>query len=80
MEKDELLKTVTRVMHETFNNDELEVTEQTSAEVVEEWDSLSHIQFISNLESEFKVRFALGELQDLKNIGDMLTLISNKIS
>lgn len=80
MERSELLTTVTTIMHETFDNSEISVTEETNAEMVDEWDSLSHIQFISNLEAEFKVRFALGELQDLKNIGDMLTLISTKIN
>jgi acyl carrier protein len=41
---------------------------------------LSHIRLVSSIEKQFKVRFALGELQDAKNIGDMVNLIVEKLA
>lgn len=79
MTNDEILIQVSSILKETFDDDTIVVTNETSADDIEEWDSLSHIELISNLEGKFKVRFALGELQDLKNIGDMVGLISSKI-
>lgn len=78
MNKEEILASVATILKDTFDEQSLIITNETSAEDVDEWDSLSHIELISNIESHFKVRFALGELQDLKNIGDMVELIASK--
>ena len=45
---------------------------------MEGWDSLAHISLIALVEREFRVKFALGELEELKNIGDMIDLIERK--
>lgn len=68
------------ILRSVFDEDDLEVTKDTNADDVDEWDSLTHIQLISEIESAFGVKFALGELQTLKNIGDMANLILTKIS
>ncbi len=74
---DNILEKVGKIINDTFET-EYEIKAQTSAEDVDEWDSISHIELISELESAFNVRFGLGELQDLKNVGDMATLIKEK--
>ena len=56
------------------------LTRDSNATNVKGWDSLAHVTLIWNVEQEFKVRFALGELQDLKNIGDLMDLLERKIS
>jgi acyl carrier protein len=45
---------------------------------VEDWDSLAHINLVVAIEKRFRIKFALGELQSLKNVGDMLDLIARK--
>ncbi len=80
MTNEEILNTVTTILKNTFDEQGLEISRETSAEDIDEWDSLSHIELISNIEGQFKVRFALGELQDLQNVGDMIDLINTKIS
>jgi acyl carrier protein len=79
MTKDEILDSVSIIIREVLDLPDLDITEQTSAKDVDEWDSMTHIQLISTIEDRYKVRFALGELQSLKNVGDMIQLIQKKI-
>lgn len=78
MSAQEILNALSTIIKNTFNEDNIKITELTTAEDIDEWDSLSHIELISNIENHFSIRFALGELQDLKNIGDMISLIQAK--
>ena len=50
----------------------------TNASNVEGWDSLAHVNLIVAIEKRYGVRFALGELQVLKNVGEMAELIQRK--
>jgi acyl carrier protein len=76
----EILNTITSIMREVLELPALEVTTETSAADVDEWDSMTHIQIIAAIEGKYKVRFALGELQALKNVGDMIGLIEKKLN
>jgi len=58
---------------------DLRLTPETKASDVEGWDSLAHINLVVAVEKRYKVKFALGELQDLKNVGDMADLILKKL-
>ena len=72
------LETVQTIMRDVFDLPELQVTPALTAQDVEEWDSISHISLVVALEKEFSIRFALGELQSLQNVGEMLVLIEKK--
>lgn len=76
--KDEILNTLTVIIRDILRNPGLIITTDTSARDVEEWDSISHIEIISAIEKKFSFRFALVELQALKNVGDMIKLIEKK--
>lgn len=80
MTNSEILLNVTTIIRDTLVLPELVVTSETSANEVDEWDSMTHIQLIAAIEAKFKVRFALGELQALKNVGDMINLITKKLN
>ena len=67
------------IFHDVFDDDSIVVTEETNASIIEEWDSLSHIRLVAAIEKHFAVKFALGELQGLKNVGDMIELIQEKL-
>ena len=56
------------------------VTEQTSADDIKEWDSLMHITLISAVEDEFKVKFSMQEIMEMKNAGEMAGLIIQKVN
>jgi acyl carrier protein len=79
MNSTEIFNNVVASMKEVFEDDSIVVTTETNAEDIENWDSLTHIVLISTIEKKFKLRFALGELQALRNVGDMVQLIQNKL-
>lgn len=74
------LERVQSIFQDVLEQPELVVTRGDSGKTVEAWDSLAHISIIASVEGEFGVRFALGELEELKNIGDMLDLIELKLA
>lgn len=68
------------IFHDIFDDDSIVVTNETNANMIEDWDSLSHIRLVAAIEKHFGIKFALGELQGFKNVGDMIELITKKIS
>lgn len=74
-----ILERVEAILRDVFDLPQLVVTPNLTAQDVEEWDSIAHIRVVVAIEQEFKVKFALGELQSLQNVGDMLRLIEKKV-
>ena len=72
------LEILNGIFRQVFDDDTLVVTHATTANDIEEWDSLTHMNLVMAVESRFKVKFALGELQSLKNVGDMVELVNRK--
>jgi acyl carrier protein len=68
------------IFREVLNQSELTVTRDSDATNTRNWDSFAHIELIELVEAHFKVRFALGELQDLRRVGDLVDLIVAKVS
>jgi acyl carrier protein len=68
------------LMIDVFDVDDLAVTEATSADDVEEWDSLSHIRFMITVERNFKIRFLNEEVAELRNVGDLARSIAAKLT
>lgn len=66
------------VFRQVFDDDSLVVTRDTTANDIEEWDSLTHMNLVMAVEQRFKIRVALGELQSLKNVGGMVDLVDKK--
>ena len=67
-----------RVFRDIFDEEELTINNETTAEDIEDWDSLAHINLVVSIEKEFDVKFALGELQALRNVGGMVDLVIRK--
>ena len=59
--------------------DEWDIQDQTTAETVPGWDSLSHVRIISAVEDAYGIRFQMGEILRLKNVGQLQALIDKKI-
>jgi len=73
-----LLSRVQDIMADTFDEDDLVVTPETTAADVEEWDSLSHIRLIVAIEREFGFKFSNAEIDGLENVGDLVRAIETK--
>jgi acyl carrier protein len=77
---DEHLKRVQEIMVDVFDEDDLTVTRDTSADDVEDWDSLSHIRLMVAVEREFGVKFTNAEIEQLQKVGDLIDLIDRKLA
>ena len=80
MDKTEILKKVNAVFVDVLDDEKIILTEATTANDVEEWDSLNHIQLVVAVEKKFGIRFTSREIQSWKNVGEMVDSISAKIS
>lgn len=80
LHSDETLERVQGIFQDVFDRPGLVVTRESNAASVDGWDSLTHINLVVAVEQEFDLRFALAELQELKNVGDMIDLIIAKSS
>ena len=70
-----VLEQVQGIFQDVFDDDELEVTVETTAADVEEWDSLMHVTLILEIESAFQIRFSSGDVANLQSVGDLCALI-----
>jgi acyl carrier protein len=73
-----ILEDVQQIFRDIFDDEKLVVVEKTNADEIEDWDSLAHIRLIVAIEKHFLIKFAFGELQALKNVGEMVALIEKK--
>lgn len=72
------LKTIEAILRDIFDDDTLQINETTTADDIEDWDSLAQIRIASEVEAAFSVKFSFAELQQMKNVGDMIHLIEEK--
>ena len=78
MEKVEVYSKLTAVFREVFDEDELNLTPQTTADDVDGWDSLAHIRLVLAVSKAFGVKFSASEIGNLKNVGEFADLIEKK--
>lgn len=76
----DILDRVQEILRDVLQQPELVITRESSANTIEGWDSLAHVDILWNIEHEFSVRFALGEVQELKNVGGLVDLLEQKIA
>ena len=78
MENNQIMAEVQEIFRDVLDNEDIELTPETMADDIEEWDSLSHIQLIVAIEKHFKVKFTSMEILSWKNVGEMVDCISTK--
>lgn len=75
MSREEVMERVADVIRDVFDDDQIQITDDTVAGDVEGWDSLMHITLIGTIEDEFDVKFAMKDVVGMKNVGQMVDLI-----
>ncbi len=78
MERKDIFEKLNEIFTDVLDLDECNLTDDTSADDIEEWDSLSHIQLIVAVEKEFKIRFSSLEIMKWKNVGELVDSIMSK--
>jgi acyl carrier protein len=79
MTREELFSGVQEIFRDIFDEEDMVIKDRTNSDDVEEWDSLNHINLVSAIEKEFKIRFALEELVSLRDVGAMIDLMVEKL-
>lgn len=75
---EEIFERLNGVFRDVFDDDSITVNEDTTADDIEDWDSLNHITLIDAVESEFGMRFTMGEVSGMKNVGEMAQIINER--
>ncbi len=78
MNKNEIIKRLTEVFRDIFDDDSIVITEKTTANDIDDWDSIEHINLIGAVEDEFGMRFKMREVSGMKNVGEMIDIISKR--
>jgi acyl carrier protein len=73
------LSRLNEVFRDVFDDDDLAVDRESTAEDVEGWDSLMHVTLLINIEKAFGVKFTSSEVARLRSVGDLLDLIEAKL-
>ena len=75
MTREEAFKRLTNVFREVFDDDPIELTDETTSDDIEDWDSFEHINLIVAVESEFNFKIPMGKVVTMKNVGEMVDII-----
>ncbi len=79
MDREEVFKTLNEVFRDVFEDEDIVVTDETTADDIEDWDSLEHINLINAIEQEFDIKFNMGQIVAMKNVGEMVDIIISKL-
>ncbi len=79
MNRNEVLEKVCAICKDVFDNEKLLITETISATDVAEWDSLTHLSLIDEIEQAYDIRFTLDEVLGSKNIGELIDALIKHI-
>ena len=78
MERNQIMAEVEEIFRDTLDNEEITLKDATTADDIEEWDSLTHIQLIVAIEKHFKIKFTSLEILSWQNVGQMIDCICTK--
>jgi acyl carrier protein len=79
MERIEIFEKLNEIFVDVLDLDEVELTDATTADDIEEWDSLSHVQLVVAIEKAFGVKFTALEIMKWKNVGELVDSIAQKL-
>lgn len=79
MKKEELMKKIQEIFADVFGDSSIEINENTNADDIEAWDSLTNISILAAVQDEFSVSFEIDEIVAMKNVGEMVEAIMGKM-
>lgn len=79
MTKQEVLDKLNEIFRDEFDDESIQVTEGTTANDIDGWDSLAHISLLAAIEDEFNMKFTMGEVTGMKNVGEMTDIVLSRI-
>lgn len=79
MTRKEIFEALNEVFRDVFDDDSIEVRETTTSNDIEDWDSLEHINLVIAVEKHFNIKFNMGEVTTMKDVGAMADIIMERI-
>jgi acyl carrier protein len=79
MDRLEAVNKLTPIFRKVFSDEALTITDSLTANDVANWDSLSHMLLITEVENGFNIKFKLKDLNKMRNVGDMIDIIITKL-
>jgi acyl carrier protein len=78
MTRQDIHEKLTGIFRDIFEDDQLQLADETTAEDVEGWDSLTHVNLLVAVEKGFGIRMSTREIKSMRNVGDFINLIQQK--
>ena len=78
MKINEIIEKLTIIFRDIFTEPALELTSEMTANDVEKWDSLTHMLMVAEVEKQFGIKFKLKDLNKMKNVGSLISIIEEK--
>ncbi len=79
MSREEAYKKLNEVFQNIFDDEDIMVDDATTADDIEDWDSLEHINLVVAIEKKFRVKFDMDEVSKMKNVGEMMDIILQRV-
>ena len=79
MTREAIFEELTEIFRDIFDDEEIELTDETTAEDIEDWASLEQINLLVAIEKKFSVKFQLSDVNGLANVGDMVSLVQRLV-
>ena len=79
MTREEVFERLNKVFQEVFDDETIEVNDDTTSEDIDDWDSFEHINLIVAVEEEFSIKIPMGKVVTMKNVGEMADIILQKV-
>ena len=68
------------IFREVFDDENISLSNEMSADDIENWDSLNHVKLLLACEETFNIKFDVQEIEDLKKVKDLISLIEEKMT
>lgn len=78
MQRTEILQRINDIFIDILDNEDIVITESSSANTIKEWDSLTHVHLVMAVEKKLKIRFTAKEIQGWEDVGKMLDCIQGR--
>jgi acyl carrier protein len=75
MTNDEILLGLTDIFRDVFEDDTIVLTPETTADDVEQWDSMSQVTLTVEIEHRFHVKIRSSEMEDMRSVAGLMGLI-----
>jgi acyl carrier protein len=75
----QIMSSIASLLADVLEVDKVKLTEATTADQIEDWDSINHVRLLIAIEREFGFEFASNEATGLRNVGALVSMIKSKI-